>query len=234
MWVYLYPSGTKTGLKNAYVGAKPGVDFEFSYNFKSGSLSWFQAAWWKDIYTNWSYSFYNDWLWQTSSNNDRYITAIVELPNLADANTLTISMEWYFIAASWSNNKWCWFWNWTTEWAYSSLRRTGELSYNTTSASYYDKAWLHLYSSSEDSWKILVWQFAYPTWNIKLTVIINLNSWVCTFQTTWSQSTSWTYTMSASEISQFKSQIKYWCASRGRWYMSENSERLHSLYIKIE
>ena len=65
MGVYLYPSGTETELKNAYIGKV----IEKSVDLRGKTLADLQALWWTWVYSNWTYTWDSNWLTLPSSSS---------------------------------------------------------------------------------------------------------------------------------------------------------------------
>lgn len=219
-------------IKNIYLGQ---VDptWEFYYDFRGWSLAGFQAAGWNTITTNWSYTIDSNWLWINNWSNDRYVCATVTLPEMTNAKYAEITIEAYFIAGSWSNNKWCWFWDWTWERWHSTYDAKWHLSYNTASPWTYNRCWTEI---NADWWSVYLYTISWVAmawWDVKFTQTFNLETWETTYNVTWANTYSWTGTMTAEQISAFKSRVLYWYSSHARWYSNYNWERIKTLYIKI-
>lgn len=90
MGVYLYPSGTETELKNAYIGEV----YEYGYDFRNKSVAICQADWWTFTSTS-TVTINSDWLnWGTTATNI-YCTPSWLTTALSGANKVTIEIMFY-------------------------------------------------------------------------------------------------------------------------------------------
>lgn len=165
MWVYLYPSGTETELKNAYIG---GV-YEYTYDFRNKSTSQITAD-------GWSYS-----AWSTpsfSSYGIRGDTSRVTR-DLSLTNAQKITVRGYTTIAS-SNS----FAIYIAKTVTSSLRDGISWAYLSTED---NKSRMAIYGTSHDySW--------FSSWNYDFERIIDFSTKTWTLAISWKTTQTWTLT----------------------------------------
>lgn len=109
MGVYLYPSGTETELKNAYIGGY----YKYSYDFRNKTIGGFAADWWTyddtkvpSFDSNWIY--YTEMTSTTSSGielNYDLTSAkkITLITSFVIANSTTHLAAWWIAPFSWAS-----------------------------------------------------------------------------------------------------------------------------------
>lgn len=198
----------------------------FYYNFKWWSLAWFQAAWWSNIWTNGSYTIDSNWLWQTSSSNDRSVWAFVPV-SLTWANKIVFYSVGTYTSASWSNGKHIAlsYTNDSERWWQPCLY--WEIWFNTSSPATYTFNWI-VFNWTEKAAS----RYANTSWRTTQTMEVDLVTGLVTYTHSWTNVHTYTYTLTASELSSIKTARYVW-AWHWRWYSSYNSERLEELWISI-
>lgn len=208
---------------------------EIYYDFRWGSLAWFQAAWWKDIYTNGGYAIYSDGLWQTLGSNDRRISAVVDI-DISSAKKITLEREGYWIRWAWSNWK-CIILSSSSSsteyWTAPILR--GTISLNTSAPETYSENGIcyYLNLSSWTKWTNSLRYYVTAEGTTKQKLEVDLTTWVCNYATTGADNNSYSITLTSAELNNVKA-MKAAIFHMARWYSTYNGERMHTIYVKIE
>ena len=113
MGVYLYPSGTETELKNAYIGEYH--EYEYSYDFRNKSTTNLTNDWWLDVssLTTWStWITANSWT-PVKCNPSWLATAMSNASKLilelhASITSTSICSTWAILCEDVNISKQCW------------------------------------------------------------------------------------------------------------------------------
>lgn len=201
--------------------------YEISYDLRDGTLAWLEAAWFTWITTNWGYAFDANWLYQTSSSNDRG-TSVYKTIDLTQAKKITVQSLGYWERWSWTNDKYVWIM--TTQNTNPGFRGQIRLNTNTWSKDwwieYYNASWTMILSS-------ITQQNRY-SWDTTMTLVVDLVNKVIDYNTSGTNVGSWTLSITDAIVAEIRS-MQYIHLWWNRWYHSfDANERLKEVYIKIE
>lgn len=202
--------------------------YEISYDLRDGTLAWLEAAWFTWIYTNWGYAFDANWLYQTSSSNDRGTSVYKDGLDLSNATKITIQSLGYWERWSWTNDKYVWIS--TTQNTNPGLIGRIRLNTNTWSKDwgigYYNASWTMTLSN-------ITQQDRY-SWDTTMTLVIDLENKVIDYNISGANVNSWTLSITDAIVAEIRS-MQYIYLWWNRWYHSfDANERLKEVYIKIE
>ena len=214
MNVYIWTSGV---LKNAYIGEV--IHKYIDVRWKT--LAQIQAEWWDLTYSK-SYTLDSNWI-SVSANNSWF--NLYYPISLTNAHTITLKCTWY---TNWWGS-WYWWWafvwinnatsefGWYLAWVYQSWNNAGWKGTNI-------RLWFDNILST--SWG------NNTSWDINQTFIINLDTWVCTYNITSPVTFNTSATLTSAQLSQVK---QYWYI----WFHSEEWTtnyimRLYTANITVE
>ena len=143
MGVYLYPSGTETELKNAYIG---GV-YEYSYDFVGKTISQIANDWWQ--WTSW-WTNTSDGIYRNSWGNPMYISLAWMHTALATATKVTMKIWVYVTKWTWTRDVACRVWDsWKANayfWVYFGWQNTDNNFAGTSGWTTYSYTWATVFT----------------------------------------------------------------------------------------
>ena len=215
--------------------------YEINYDLRWGNLADLQAAWFDWVAVNWWYQFTSDWLQQTSTGNDKWVSVYKTGLDLTNAKKITIRSLWYWYRSSWSNGKDVAL---IQSEAFTPTindrpsvrypRRLWNIVPNTNSASYCNQ-WIYYANSSWTETAISQTSIrTIQSWDTTLELILDLDNKTVNFTHSWANNNSWNAILTDAQITEIrwmKSAVWNWW----RWYSSNDAyERLKEVYLKIE
>ena len=175
MGVYLYPSGTETELKNAYIG-----DYQEIYyiDLKNQTKAAIEAEWFS-VYEYGSVQYTSSWF---------AVWFVYKTVDLADVSKVTITVNWQW---SWSSY-WGVFW-WILQGSMSNVYSKSLAWVKNFSSVDWNKA---LFVSYNDWKQTKAWTGG-VSWTFKVEFIVDFTTNIATCNLTWDSTASWTYNFSS-------------------------------------
>lgn len=177
MGVYLYPSGTETELKNAYIGEV--IEYEWDFTDWTNTIASLQSQWWN--FNGKTVSVSSSWFYH---DDGRILFSPFSLSDVKK-----VVCEWIFQFNTSQSN-----WNiWYGSLSWASYQASGN-----TIPSYYSNKW---YSVSL-LWTTYIEDVSFGTGTYHSTVTIDLENWILSnyLEWYWTKST----TITSSQISTLK------------------------------
>ena len=175
MGVYLYPSGTETELKNAYIGRV----YEYEYDFRGKTISQIVSDWWATA--QWTPQITSNWYASTSSSRAR---SIFTLPSLSTAKKITFYTNIIFTSSTGA----------------ADCIRLSTTSLTNMTWYYMDNAWG---VQAQIGWSIISQTGISWAWAYKMTVELDFQNSTYKYTLTWHSDI--TGTLTSEQISNIKS-----------------------------